>query len=65
MAADVPAGGAMSRRRIECPHVYEVSSTGIAGGIDDSMSFRRMLVASASCFRGASAGQDDGGDGRR
>ena len=65
MAADVQPADAMDRWRIECPHAHKVSSTGIGGGIVDSMSFRRMLVTSASRFRGASACQDDGGEGRR
>jgi hypothetical protein len=63
MAAGLPAA-AMDRSLNECPDACEDSSTGVAGGID-SMPSRRMLTASASCFRGASPRQDDGGDSRR
>jgi len=65
MAAGVPATDATDRKRIECPHAYEESSTGLAGGIVDTMSSGRMLVASASCSRGAPPGQDNGGGGGR
>ena len=58
-------GGAMDRSLTEHLHVYKDSSTGVAGGNVDRMSFRWMLVASADCFRGASPRQDDGGDSRR